>query len=68
VATLGDKKSLAVLEGRNRVVLGLIPGSGGYEKVEWLVEGKDGQKVPLTVEARSIGKEVKTISLKGGVQ
>jgi len=57
-----------ILEGRKRVVLGQLEGSGGSKKAKWLISGKQGSQITLHVETMSAGKAEKTITLKGGVQ
>ena len=54
------------LEGRRRVVLGVLEGSGGSAKVSWLVRGKEGSTVRLRVHSFSAGTDTREIVLKGG--
>ena len=57
-----------ILEGRQRVVLGLLEGSGGTQKAGWLIKADEGQTVTLTVQSLSAGTDEKTVTLKGGGQ
>ncbi|HUU45545.1 MAG TPA: M14 family zinc carboxypeptidase [Acidobacteriota bacterium] len=58
--------SVEFLEGKERSTLGLLDGSGGTQKLSWLLQVPDGQTV--TVEARtfSAGGEKRTITLTEG--
>ncbi len=58
-----DDISIEILEGKQRNTLSLLAGSGGYDKVSWLVKGKSGESVSLEVFGPSIGKDVKSITL-----
>lgn len=61
--------SVKFLEGRERTALDLLDGSGGSQKVSWLVEGKEGNNVTLEVSAPSIGVQARSFALKeGGAQ
>jgi hypothetical protein len=65
VATIsGD--NVTVLEGRPRTVLGIIDGSGGVQKVSWLVQGGGDQKVTIKASSFSAGTDSRTVTLKGG--
>ena len=55
-----------VLEGRARVPLGLLDGSGGVEKVTWLVQGTPGSKINLGLTSFSAGSDNMTITLSEG--
>jgi hypothetical protein len=69
VATLIGPQSLKFLEGRQRQVLDLLPGSGGAQKVSWLVETPEGTGVTVRVHTFSAGvNERKTILKRGGGQ
>jgi hypothetical protein len=59
-----DKENL--LEGRQRVVAGLLGGSGGAKKVSWLVRGKEGARLKLEAMSFGAGGDEKTVILKGG--
>ena len=61
-----DGKSISVLEGKKRAVLGLLPGSGGAEKVSWLVKAESGKKITIGLKSFSAGSDEKEIILKGG--
>ena len=67
VATLKGE-SLSFLEGRERVVLKLLEGSGGVQKVKWLVAAKDGSQVTITAHSFSAGTDERKVTLKGGGQ
>ncbi len=60
--------SLEVLEGKNRYTIPILEGSGGVEKLSWVVSGKDGASVTISVFSDSIDKVSTEVSLKGGVQ
>ncbi|MEZ5359312.1 MAG: M14 family metallopeptidase [Candidatus Zixiibacteriota bacterium] len=67
VATLqGD--NLEFLEGKERVPIRLLEGSGGTEKVTWLIGGKDGASVSLQLAGPTFGNVVRSIALKGGTK
>jgi hypothetical protein len=57
-----------LLEGERRMVLGLLPGSGGSEKVDWLIAGAAGRSLTLELSTPSIGTFTRTITLRGGEQ
>ncbi|MDH3938984.1 MAG: M14 family zinc carboxypeptidase [candidate division Zixibacteria bacterium] len=52
------------LEGRPRRPLGLLGGSGGVEKVSWLVKAKDGSEVTIEAHSFSAGADKKVVTLK----
>ncbi len=66
VMTLSGKPK--ILEGMQRVVLGVLKGSGGTGKASWLLQGQAGSTVTLTVQTMSAGQAEKPVILKGGVQ
>jgi hypothetical protein len=59
-------KSATFLEGRERQVLGLLGGSGGTQKVHWLIRADEGSAVTITVHSFSAGSDEKVVTLKGG--
>ena len=63
-----DGKSIELLEGKKRVVLDLLPGSGGVEKTTWLVKGPDGGNINIKAFGSSIGEHARTVALKGGAK
>ena len=65
VATLSGK-AVSFLEGRERRVLDLLSGSGGYQKVSWLIGAPDGSDITVTASSFSAGSDKRTVSLKGG--
>ena len=67
-AILQIKGKADILEGKKRQTLGLLEGSGGSIKTSWLLAGKSGTQITLTVNTMSAGAAEKTFSLKGGVQ
>ena len=64
VALKGSSHTL--LEGKQRKVLDLLAGSGGNEKVSWLVSSPEGSKVTIEAASASTGKAVHSLTLKGG--
>jgi len=58
-------KSLDLLEGRARTVLGLLEGSGGSEKVTWLVRAREGQTLTIDATSLSAGSDARTVTLQG---
>jgi len=62
VATLSGRP-IDFLEGRPREVLGLLEGSGGAEKVSWLIKAADGGTVTIEVNGYSAGSVKKQVSL-----
>jgi hypothetical protein len=60
--------SLVFLEGKERKVLGLLEGSGGVEKVSWLVQASEGSQVTIDLHSFSAGKDSRSITLKGGTR
>jgi hypothetical protein len=67
VATLSGE-SITILEGRARKVLGLLEGSGGVQKVSWMVQGSEGKQVTIKAHTFSAGEVEQTVTLKGGGQ
>ncbi len=65
VATISEE-GISILDGRQRTVLGLLDGSGGVEKVTWLVSGDEGIDVDIAVQTFSAGSDQRTITLRGG--
>jgi hypothetical protein len=64
-ATLSGQ-SVIFLEGRPRAVLKLLDGSGGNQKVSWLVQAAEGKSVTITTHSFSAGTDEHTVTLKGG--
>ncbi len=58
--------NLTFLEGRQRQVVRLLPGSGGTTKVSWLVAGRDGATVSISLDSGSAGSATESVALKGG--
>ncbi|MCB2199091.1 hypothetical protein KQI63_06770 [bacterium] len=67
-ASLTLESNGTLLEGRSRRVLGLLEGSGGVEKMSWLVNGAEGRTITLTLASPSAGWETRTVTLLGGGQ
>jgi len=67
VATIVGE-SLTILEGRPRTVLGLLGGSGGFEKVSWLIAADEGRTIIIKAFSFSAGQDEKRVTLKGGGQ
>lgn len=63
-----DDKNIELLQGRVRTGLSLMPGSGGYEKVRWIIKAPDGKNIKLIVSSPSLGEDSRTIIMKGGSQ
>ncbi len=61
-----DENNLTILEGCARKPLGLIDGSGGVEKVTWLLQGVAGSKIKLSLQSLSAGTDELTITLTEG--
>lgn len=59
-------EGITVLEGRARKVLGLLAGSGGNEKVDWLVAGAESGRLTVRVHSFSAGTDEQTVTLTGG--
>lgn len=58
--------TIDLLEGRARVVLGLLEGSGGSQKAGWIVRAAEGERVVVEVYSPSAGGETLTITLQEG--
>ncbi len=63
VVTISGKPA-DFLEGRPRQPLGLLEGSGGVEKLSWLLRARDGSNVTIKVSSFSAGSDEKVVSLK----
>ena len=57
---------LTFLEGKPRNVLRLLDGSGGDQKVSWLIQAPQGKTINLKAHGFSTGVVEKSVSLKGG--
>jgi hypothetical protein len=55
-----------LLEGRDRRALGLLGGSGGSQKVSWLIRAPKGQTISVELSSPSAGGETLTVTLKEG--
>ena len=62
---LGGER-VEILEGRARVVVGLLEGSGGFKKASWIVKASAGRGVTLTARSFSAGVYVKEVTLGEG--
>lgn len=60
---LMDHKNL-LLEGKPRVVISQLEGSGGVEKITWLVRGPLNDTITLRLTSPSIGEDVVTVKLQ----
>ena len=56
------------LEGRARQPLGVLGGSGGVEKVSWLLKAKDGSEVTVEAHSFSAGTDKQVVTLKEATQ
>jgi len=59
-------EGVTLLEGRPRVVLDLLGGSGGTQKIEWLVRAAEGKTATINAQSFSAGTDQRSVSLKGG--
>jgi len=64
VTFTGD--GVTMLEGKPRVVLDLLDGSGGNQKVQWLIDAPEGKTVTISAQSFSAGTDQQAVSLKGG--
>lgn len=58
--------SIVFLEGRERKVIDLLGGSGGNQKVHWLIQAGEGETITLKAHSFSAGEDERSVSLKGG--
>jgi hypothetical protein len=63
-----DVNGITLLEGKTRVPVGQLAGSGGYKKVSWLIDADDDQTVTIRVSSFSAGADEKTVTLKEEAQ
>ena len=63
-----DAGSAVLVEGRARSPLDVVPGSGGTQKVTWLIQGSEGREVTLLLSSPSAGTARKQIVLREGTQ
>jgi len=56
----------ALLEGKQRKVLKLLPGSGGAGKAAWVLRAKAGSRVTVTAQGFAAGSDRKVVKLTGG--
>jgi hypothetical protein len=56
----------ALLEGKQRMVLKLLPGSGGAGKAAWVLRAKAGTRVTVSARGFAAGSDRKVVTLKGG--
>lgn len=61
-------KPIDFLEGRPRQPLGVLEGSGGVEKVSWLLKAKDGSQVTIEAHSFSAGIAKQVVTLKEATQ
>ena len=54
-----------LIEGRPRVVLGQLEGSGGARKVSWMVHASEGIEMTIETISFSAGRDKQTVLLKG---
>jgi hypothetical protein len=67
VAVTIEGKGIELIEGRKRVVSGLLEGSGGFQKISWLVRAGEGARVTIEAAGFSTGSTAKIVELgKGG--
>lgn len=60
--------NLEFLEGKERRTVSMLEGSGDTRKISWLIGGKDGGSVSLSVTGDSFENVTKKVSLEGGVK
>jgi hypothetical protein len=61
-----EGNSIDFLEGRERRSLRPLEGSGGVEKVTWLVRARDGDTVTIRAHTESAGTDKRAVTLAGG--
>jgi len=59
-------KGGSLLEGRQRKVLKLLPGSGGSGKAAWVLRARQGSRVTVSAQGFAAGSDRKVVILKGG--
>jgi len=55
-----------LLEGKPRIVLGVLEGTSATKKLSWLVRATEGTELTLAAESFSAGRDARTITLDGG--
>lgn len=60
--------SLKFLEGREKKVVELLDGSGGVQKISWLVQAPVGSKLTVDLNNSATGADSRSITLKGGAR
>jgi hypothetical protein len=58
-------EGLVLIEGRERVVLGQLEGSGGVRKVSWMIHVGAGTEITVETTSFSAGHDSRTVTLKG---
>jgi hypothetical protein len=66
VAIEVDGDGVEMLEGRGRIVVGLLEGSGGFKKVTWVIRAAEGTRVKLAARSFSAGGDLKDVVLTEG--
>ena len=56
--------AIQIIEGKARRTTGLLKGSGGVKKLEWLVQAESGSKITIKSSGFAIDADAKTITLK----
>ena len=65
IATI-EGKSVTLLEGRERKALKPLAGSGGVNKVSWLLRASEGSSITIQAATRSAGTDKRVVTLTGG--
>ncbi|MEE9443153.1 MAG: M14 family zinc carboxypeptidase [candidate division Zixibacteria bacterium] len=63
-----NNKDIELLQGKARTGLDIMAGSGGYEKVRWVIKAPGGKSIALKASGPSLGEDSRSITLKGGAQ
>lgn len=59
-------KDIKILEGKKRIPIDLLDGSGGYKEVEWLISVEDGSSLDILLTAPAVHNVRKSVVLKTG--
>jgi hypothetical protein len=65
-AVMIEGDSFTLLEGRQRKVLGLLAGSGGVQKITWLLQAEENSRITLKLHTFSAGTDEQQVVLEGG--
>lgn len=59
-------KKMTILEGKERIPIGLLSGTNGFEKLTWLIQAPAGSKITVDAQSFSAGTDTKTVTLVDG--